>query len=64
VTGSSEMCSWERPRLWVPTASPKSNNSCQQNLISDGVFKLIKREKKNIVNKIVEKHYQRMVGEI
>lgn len=27
VTGSDEMRSWERPRLWVPTASPKSNNS-------------------------------------
>lgn len=26
--GSKEIFSWERPRLWVPTVSPKSSSSC------------------------------------
>jgi hypothetical protein len=45
VTGSNEMRSWERPRLWVPTASPKSNNSCQEKAFS------IPRTKDNQIRK-------------
>lgn len=32
--GSKEICSWERPRLWVPTASPNSSNSYKWNVTS------------------------------
>jgi hypothetical protein len=46
VTGSNEICSWERPRLWVPTASPRSNNSCQTKLASDRLPEIIKRGRK------------------